>query len=461
MVGLISFPPPIPTFRLQDTPWDSWPADYEVPFSPTATGGLREQHIEGGSPPRHPHTTLPPSEAGLDRQISARSASVNHNIAAAVSPGAASSWGARLRRQPQSQLRYPFSAPPQKQKQQSAPSRADLIPVGDTRIQGGDVLLLETGPEFVERWGRDPGFLLVSEVQKSQPPLFDKFLYAAGSIFAMLAVYISLSTARNDMNGILLPLSLVTAGFMIAVRVITPAQARRSVNGQVVVSIAAAFGVSAALERTGMAAAIGELLVDAAVAVGSGEIGIITAIYLVTVLLGMAVSNNAAALLVFGVAQTAADQLGIHPHKVLFALMLGASHSFVTPWTYQCNLIVWTVGGYSVREFAKFGALMQLVMLAVSIPCVVLLDSWYLFVGGSFLLLVVVVLWRLGMAAAASSNSAGSGSTPAGSGSTPAGGVPQAKSNLTESRQLQKKHAKDNHEATVNRAPGDKTEARF
>ena len=46
--------------------------------------------------------------------------------------------------------------------------------IGDIVLQAGDVLLLDTGPAFLQKHRRDTSFALVAEVENSSPPKFDK-----------------------------------------------------------------------------------------------------------------------------------------------------------------------------------------------------------------------------------------------------------------------------------------------
>ena len=54
-----------------------------------------------------------------------------------------------------------------------------------------------------------------------------------------------------------------------------------------------------------------------------------------------------------------ADQLGISANSMAIAVMLGASAAWVNPYGYQCNLMVYTAGGYSFKEFALMGGPFQ------------------------------------------------------------------------------------------------------
>lgn len=61
------------------------------------------------------------------------------------------------------------------------------------------------------------------------------------------------------------------------------------------------------------------------------------------------VTNNAAAALVFPIAMTAAEETGADEILMSYTLMLGASASFMTPFGYTTNLMIYGPGGYKVR----------------------------------------------------------------------------------------------------------------
>ena len=48
-------------------------------------------------------------------------------------------------------------------------------------------------------------------------------------------------------------------------------------------------------------------------------------------------------------------------------LLVGASSSFLTPMSYQTNLMVFTPGKYRFSDYAKFGFGLQLMMVGLSI----------------------------------------------------------------------------------------------
>ncbi len=230
--------------------------------------------------------------------------------------------------------------------------------VGDIILSAGDTLLLEAHPSFLERHRNDSDFALVSEVEGSAPPKHDKAWLATLVLCGMVAA--------NTLG--LLPLltaALLAAGMMIATRCIDGGTARRSLELSVLITIAAAFGISAALETTGAARVIASSLVSFAVPLG--PIGVLAAIYVVTAVVTLLISNNAAAALMFPIAMAAQEAAGFDGPAVVFVLMLAASACFATPIGYQTNLMVLGPGGYRFGDFFRIGVPLQLVLGALAV----------------------------------------------------------------------------------------------
>merc|ERR1712070_1108745 len=121
-----------------------------------------------------------------------------------------------------------------------------------------------------------------------------------------------------------------------------------------------------------------EQLVKLGTATNTGEIGLFVGAYLATFLISNVVTNNAAAALMFPIVAEAAVEANVSLLKMSFLLMLGASASFMSPFGYQTNLMVYGPGGYVFANFLKFGAPMQVVQLIVSVSVVLLDSRWWI-----------------------------------------------------------------------------------
>lgn len=103
---------------------------------------------------------------------------------------------------------------------------------------------------------------------------------------------------------------------------------------------------------------------------GSGPLGALIATYLLTLLLTELITNNAAAALAFPLGYSMAVGYGVDPMPFIMAVLFGASASFISPYGYQTNLLVYSVGNYRVKDFIKIGLPISLVYSAVTLTLI-------------------------------------------------------------------------------------------
>ena len=230
--------------------------------------------------------------------------------------------------------------------------------VGDVVLHPGDVLLLDAGPDFKREAAHSgSGFALVSVLEDSAPPRLRLLAPVLVIAVAMIATYTSGATE-------LLVAAIFAVAFMIACGALTEQEARDAIKWDVIVTIAAAFGMSKALQNAGVAGTVAAKLVQAAEASGTGRAGLLTAVYFATFVISNVVTNNAAAALMFPIAADAAERRGETLQSMSFLVMLAASASFMSPFGYQTNLMVYGPGRIRLQRFPQIGVPMQVVQLA-------------------------------------------------------------------------------------------------
>jgi len=217
---------------------------------------------------------------------------------------------------------------------------------------------LITGDDFINIWSGSRDFYLISKGDKI--PVVDK----RKSWISLISVLAMILSATFGIT------SIFTAAFVVLVvllltKTLSVFEARRSLELNVIIVIAAALGVSKALEQTGTAGYLASFIVNS---VGSfGNIGYLAAIYFSTTLLTEIITNNAAAALVFPIAMSLSAQLGLSPMPFAMAIAVAASASFSTPLGYQTNLMVYGPGGYKFSDFLKIGIPLNLTYMVISV----------------------------------------------------------------------------------------------
>ena len=136
--------------------------------------------------------------------------------------------------------------------------------------------------------------------------------------------------------------------------------AYKTINWESIVLIAAMMPMSTALEKTGTSAMISQSLVSA---LGSmGPMVLLAGIYFTTSLLTMFISNTATAVLMVPIAMTSATQIGASPYPFLFAVTLGASMCFASPFATPPNALVMKAGEYKFSDYIKVGLPLQIII---------------------------------------------------------------------------------------------------
>jgi di/tricarboxylate transporter len=238
--------------------------------------------------------------------------------------------------------------------------------LGDVRLRFGDTLLVLADAGFRDRWRNRSDFLVVAPLVGT-PPARTRRIWLVAAIGLGFVV----ATATGLLP--ILQASVLAALLVLATRSLTVRQARDAIDLQLVVLIAAAFGLGAAVERSGLADAGATLLTGALEPFGA--IGALAGIILATVIVTELLSNNAAAVLVLPLAIATAAATGSDPRPFVIAVTLSASLSFLTPIGYQTNMLVYALGGYRFADFARLGApltvlcsVLQLLLIPLVFP---------------------------------------------------------------------------------------------
>lgn len=239
----------------------------------------------------------------------------------------------------------------------------DDIPgkLGTVALRPGDVLLVLATQEFERQWRGHGDFSVIASLD-APPPVRS---HRAGVVLVVLAAMVA-SVVANVLE--LMEASLLAAVVLLVTGTISVTEARRSVNLNVVLTIAMSISLGTAVAVSGLAGEAATLLGN----LGDpfGDVGRLVAVLFSTMLLTELLSNNAAAALMLPVATATALEAGLDPRSFAIVVLIGASCSFLSPIGYQTNLMVYGLGGYKFRDFTIVGAPLSLVTLFVT-PIVV------------------------------------------------------------------------------------------
>ena len=224
--------------------------------------------------------------------------------------------------------------------------------VGSIVLRAGDTLLLEAARGFVRRHRYSRDFLLLSRIDDASIPDVSKAPIALGLLGLFVVVVVS-GLMSLVASSLLLVVALAATGC------ISMEFAQRSIDFRVLLAIGASLALGFALQKTGLAdiAAQGIILL----ADGNPFLNLVL-LYLATVMATELITNNAAAVLMFPLAQALSVELDASLLPFVMIIMFAASASFLTPFGYQTNLMVQGPGGYHFADYFRVGILLSLMV---------------------------------------------------------------------------------------------------
>src|SRR5690349_4147140 len=158
--------------------------------------------------------------------------------------------------------------------------------------------------------------------------------------------------------------AMVAAALMLITRCVSLETARRSIDWEVLLAIAASFALGTALDKSGAASYIAQSTTSIS---GGSPFLALAIIYFITLVVTELITNNAAAALMFPFALATAKSLDVSYLPFVVAVMMAASAGFATPIGYQTNLMVYGPGGYRFSDYVKVGVPLDLLVMAVTV----------------------------------------------------------------------------------------------
>jgi di/tricarboxylate transporter len=232
--------------------------------------------------------------------------------------------------------------------------------IGNIKLRAGDTLLMVSHRSFSEQQKNSKDFYLVSSLHDAHPIRHERAPIAIAILIGMV-----LMAAGGWLS--MLEAAMLAAGLMIVSRCTTGRIARRAIDWQVLVVIAASFGIAHGLENSGAASTMALWFVSFA---HDSCVAALSIIFITTALLSALATNNAAAVLMFPVALSVAEKLDVSFLPFAITLMVAASASFATPIGYQTNLMVFGAGGYHFKDYLVFGLPLTLFVGALTVALV-------------------------------------------------------------------------------------------
>lgn len=234
---------------------------------------------------------------------------------------------------------------------------SDNLP--DIKLKSGDTLLIQGQWENIKKMDVDENeWVILGRPDKmaDKVTLDYKAPIAGVIMLAMIAMMVFDFIPVAGVTAVIIAgLLMVLCGCFRSVDA-----AYKTINWESIVLIAAMMPMSTALMKTGTSALISHTLVEAMGAIG--PTALLCGIYFTTTILSLFISNTATAVLMAPIALTSAVEMGLSPYPFLFAVTLGASMCFASPFATPPNALVMHAGQYNFADYVKVGLPLQLII---------------------------------------------------------------------------------------------------
>ena len=229
----------------------------------------------------------------------------------------------------------------------------------DEKMHAGDILLVQGTWDHIAKLDAERSQLVVLGqplAEASKVTLTHKAPIAALIMVAMVVAMMFDFIPIAPVTAVLIAsLLMVISG---ALRNIEAAY--KTINWESIVLIAGMLPMALALEKTGVSALVSNALV--------GSLGdkspyiLLAGVYFTTSLMTMFISNTATAVLLAPIAMKTALSLGLQPQAFMFAVAVGASMCFASPFSTPPNALVMSAGRYKFSDYVKVGLPLQIIM---------------------------------------------------------------------------------------------------
>lgn len=226
-----------------------------------------------------------------------------------------------------------------------------------TPLAVGDTLLIEGAPEDLKRLSDDNNLVNVSmprerAVKKSHAPI----------AIATLLLVVGLATVGvMDISG----LAPIGAAIVLATRCVEADEAFSAVDWRILILIIAMLAIGKALDNSGLIENI--VTASGAVLAGAPPLAALALLYILSMILTELITNNAVAIIMTPLAIGLAQSLGVDPRPFVVAIMFSATCAFMTPFGYQTNTLVYSVGGYRFSDYLKLGTPLNVITAGIVI----------------------------------------------------------------------------------------------
>lgn len=243
--------------------------------------------------------------------------------------------------------------------------------LASTDLENGDTLLVLTPRNNLKSLQDSHNFVLTDSATTAPAPGFKS---TATLTWAVLLLVVLTVTIFQDVPMSIA--SLVGAVVVLWLRVISPRDAYAGVDWPIIFMLYGMLALGTAMDKTGTAKWLADVIVAATKSVASPEIlpyVALSVIILLTICLTEVLSNNATALMMVPIVVNLAASLDLNPKPFIIGICIAASTAFMLPMGYQTHMMVYGPGGYKFTDFLRIGLpmnIMSWILASAIIPLI-------------------------------------------------------------------------------------------
>lgn len=234
--------------------------------------------------------------------------------------------------------------------------------IGDIVLQAGDLLLLYTGTDFRDRVEIYRDLFVVSKLRDIVKPGNKK--YYALALMAVCAIVLLIFSKMS-----LFPALMIILSIMIGFNMITTQDVKRELDVNMIVILVFSLAIGQAIIKTDAGNMIAVSIIN--FLQPYGNLSILFGLLIITNLLASVIGNVGAVSISFPLAYSISNNLGIEGYPFFLTIAYAASAAFLTPISYQTNLIIYGPGGYKFKDFFRIGLPVNIIYLCVAFLMIV------------------------------------------------------------------------------------------
>ncbi len=230
--------------------------------------------------------------------------------------------------------------------------------IGEVKLKAGDTILLLTGEKFNKFTENNRDFYIISKVKEIRK------LSRLQSLTLVIGTIAAIVLSSFGLIKLFFAL-IILISLLLILNVTNPRELAKSVDYDLAFIIAMSLALGVAMEKTGVAEILGNLMID--IFKPWGNVGILAGLYIVTALMAAFTTNKAAIALVFPIVLNIASGLNNSPMPYILTMSFAAAANFMTPIGYQTNTMIYGPGGYKFKDFLRVGTPLTIIYGVVTI----------------------------------------------------------------------------------------------